>query len=242
MANAADLEAVVVSSDTQLLHIVIESLHNSGVDTVTFGDANAATDYISTRKVDAVIVDSEVAGANALLKKVRQTPSNSRTPTFATVHTRDLYGELAAFAHFIMEKPVSQEHFDRALRAAHDLMLLERRRYHRQRLEIPVTVVRDNERSISEGTIINLSENGLAMRCANGLRRQELLDIEFVLPGMATRLRCSGEVIWTDSQGLAGVRLLAIQKRHRAALSKWIDHELAQSRRRSPARRHLGST
>jgi DNA-binding response OmpR family regulator len=238
MPNAADLEAVVVSCDTQLLHTVIESLHNSGVDTVTFADASAATDYISTRKVDAVIVDSEVAAANTLSMKVRQTPSNSRTPTFATVHSRDLYGELAAFAHFIMEKPVSQEHFNRALRAAHDLMLLERRRYHRQRLEIPGTVTRDNGQLVCEGTIINVSENGLAVRCANGLRRQELIEIEFSLPGMATKLRCSGEVIWTDSQGLGGVRFLAIQKRYRAALTKWIDHELEQSAGRSHARRH----
>jgi DNA-binding response OmpR family regulator len=235
MPNVADLEAVVVSSDAQLLHTVTESLHNSGVDTVTFDDAGAATEYISTRKVDAVIVDSEVAGATRLLKKVRETPSNSRTPTFATVHTRELYGELAASAHFIMEKPLSQEHFDRALRAARGLMLLERRRYHRQRVEIPVTVSRDDGQFT--GTIINVSENGLALRCETALRRQELLEIQFVLPGSATKLRCSGEVIWADSQGMAGVRFLALEKRYRGALSKWIDHEIGQRGKRQEVSR-----
>ena len=58
MTNAADLEAVIVSCDAQLLHIVTKSLHDSGVEATTFDNANAATDYISTRKVDAVIVDS----------------------------------------------------------------------------------------------------------------------------------------------------------------------------------------
>ena len=237
MPNVADLEAVVVSSDSQLLHTVTESLHNSGVDTVTFDDARAATDYISTRKVDAVIVDSEVDGATVLLKKVRETPSNSRTPTFATVHTRELYGELAASAHFIMEKPVSQEHFDRALRAAHDLMLLERRRYHRQLLEVPAMVQRSSGEQLHNATLINVSEHGLALRCEGALRRQELLEVQFILPGMATKFRCSGEVIWTDTQGLGGVRFLALGKRYRAALSKWIDHELGQRRRHSSVRR-----
>src|SRR5215469_15823357 len=187
MPNVADLEAVIVSRDTQLLHTVTESLHNSGVDTVTFDDAGAATEYISTRKVDAVIVDSEVAGATRLLKKVRETPSNSRTPTFATVHTRELYGELAASAHFIMEKPLSQEHFDRALRAAHDLMLLERRRYHRQPLDIPITVARSNGEFFASGAMINLSEHGFALRCRRPLNRRELLEVRFVLPGLAIK-------------------------------------------------------
>ena len=226
---AADLEAVVVSSDAQLLHTVTKSLHDSGVETTTFDDANAANNYISTRKVDAVIVDSEVAGATALLRRVRETPSNSRTPTFATVHTRELYGELAASAHFIMEKPLSQEHFERALRAAHGLMMLERRRYHRQPVEIPVSVAREKGEVVCNGTTINISENGLALRCEKALRRHELVDIQFILPRLATKFQCSGEVLWADSRGMGGLRFLALQKRHRDALSKWIDHELAQT-------------
>ena len=238
MTNAADLEAVIVSRDAQLLHIVTKSLHDSGVEATTFDNANAATDYISTRKVDAVIVDSEVAGATALLKRVRETPSNSRTPTFATVHTRELYGELAASAHFIMEKPLSQEHFERALRAAHGLMLLERRRYHRQPIEIPVSIARDDGEAVCNGTTINISESGLALRCERALRRHELLEIRFILPGLATRFRCSGEVLWADSQGMGGVRFLALQKRHRDALTKWIDHELDRAGTRPQASRH----
>jgi DNA-binding response OmpR family regulator len=232
MLKVADLKAVIVSCDTQLLHTVTQSLHNSGVETVTFEDATAATDYILRRKVDAVIVDSEVAGAMGLLKRVRETPSNSRTPTFATIHTRDLYGELAASAHFIMEKPVAPEHFERALRAAHGLMLIERRRYHRQQVGIPVTVSRDDGRSVCNGTILNVSENGLALRCERALRRQELLEIEFMLPGVATRLRCAGEVIWADSDGLGGLRFLSLDERHRSALTKWIDHELSERGKR----------
>lgn len=225
---AADLEAVVVSSDTQLLHIVTKSLHDSGVEATTFDDAQAANDYISTRKVDAVIVDSEVAGATALLKRVRDTPSNSRTPTFATIHTRELYGELAASAHFIMEKPLSQEHFERALRAAHGLMLLERRRYHRQAIEVPISLARRNGEFFSSGVMMNLSEHGFALRCERALTRRELLEARFILPGLAIKFRCSVEVVWGDSHGSGGVRFLALETRLRDALTKWIDHQFAR--------------
>lgn len=235
---AADLEAVIVSCDAQLLHIVTKALHDSGMEATTFEDANAANNYISRRKVDAVIVDSEVAGATTLLKRVRETPSNSRTPTFATIHTRELYGELAASAHFIMEKPLSQEHFDRALRAAHDLMLLERRRYHRQPLEIPVTMAYSNGEFFSSGAMINLSEHGFAVRCDRVLNRRELLEVRFVLPGLATRFHCSVEVVWGDSGGNGGVRFLALEKRFRDTLTKWIDHELARNRSRSELSKH----
>jgi len=232
--TTADLEAVIVSCDTQLLHIVTKGLHDSGVEAKTFDDANAANNYISTRKVDAVIVDSEIAGATNLLRRVRETPSNSRTPTFATIHTRELYGELAASAHFIMEKPLSQEHFDRALRAAHDLMLLERRRYHRQPLEIPITVAYSNGEFFSTGAMINLSEHGFALRCERPLNRRELLEVQFVLPGLVIKFRCSVEVVWGDSDGTGGVRFLALEKRYREALTKWIDQELAREGRQVP--------
>jgi response regulator RpfG family c-di-GMP phosphodiesterase len=237
MVNVADLEAVIVTCDPQLLHTVTESLHNSGVEAVTFDDVRAATDYISRRKVDAVIIDSEVDGAKVLLKKVRETPSNSQTPTFATVHSRELYGELAASAHFIIEKPLSQEHFDRALRAAHNLMLLERRRYHRQAVEVPVIVARSSGERLHNAMLINVSEHGLALRCEGELRRQELLEVQFILPRVATKFQCSVEVIWADKHGLGGVRFLSLDKRQRSALSKWIDRELGQRRGHSQARR-----
>src|SRR5437588_12095938 len=105
MTNAADLEAVIVSRDAQLLHIVTKSLHDSGVEATTFDNANAATDYISTREVDAVIVDSEVAGATALLQRVRETPSNPRTPTLATDHTSEHSRQLAAPAALVIQHP-----------------------------------------------------------------------------------------------------------------------------------------
>ena len=206
------------------------------MEATTFEDANAANNYISKRKVDAVIVDSEVAGATTLLKRVRETPSNSRTPTFATIHTRELYGELAAAAHFIMEKPLTQEHFQRALRAAHDLMLLERRRYYRQPLEIPITMTRSNGEFFSSGVMINLSEHGFAVRCEQPLNRRELLEVQFVLPGLVIKFRCSVEVVWGNSDGTGGVRFLALERRYRDALTRWIDQELAREPRGTPVR------
>lgn len=237
MANAADLEAVILSCDAQLVRILTKSLHDSGVEAKTFADAGAANNYISTRKVDAVIVDSEVAGATALLKRVRDTPSNSRTPTFATIHTRELYGELAASAHFIMEKPLSHEHFERALRTAHGLMLLERRRYHRQPLDVPITIARSNGEFFASGAMINLSEHGFRVRCERPLNRRELLEVRFVLPGTAIKFRCSVEVVWADSDGTGGVRFLALERRYREALTKWIDDQLKEKRQSILARR-----
>ncbi|HEX6465816.1 MAG TPA: PilZ domain-containing protein [Terriglobales bacterium] len=222
-SSAIDLEAVILSSDSQLIHTLVSCLQSSGIHVTKFYESGAAADYVSKRKVDAVIVDSEVAGAISVLNAVRETRSNSRSPTFATIHRRDLYGDFAASAHFVIEKPVPQEHFERALRAARGVMLRERRRYYRQPVEVPITLLRADGQVLSKGTTVNISESGMSLRCNLPMRAHEVLGIQFKLPGISTKFRCSAEVVWADSEGLGGLRFLPLEKKEHDALAKWLE-------------------
>ena len=229
-AAAVGLEAVILSSDPQLIETLTTSLQRFEIDVATFSESEAASSYISTRKVDTIIVDSEVEGGVLLLNKVRHMPSNSRTPTFAAVHTRDLYSDVAAGAHFVIEKPVSSMEFERALHAARGMMLGERRRYHRQPVQVPITVARAGGQMLCNGTTVNISENGLALRCEPAVRKEEILNLQFTLPNAPVGLRCSGEVVWADSKGLGGIRFLPLRKDDQRLLATWIESEFERWR------------
>jgi DNA-binding response OmpR family regulator len=56
-ASSVELEVVILSSDSELVKILTGTLHRSDIEATIFTDSSAAADYISNRKVDAVIVD-----------------------------------------------------------------------------------------------------------------------------------------------------------------------------------------
>jgi DNA-binding response OmpR family regulator len=235
-ANPIELEVVILSSDSELVKILTGTLHRSDIEATIFTDSSAAADYISNRKVDAVIVDSEVTGAIALLETVRETASNARVPTFVIIHKEELYRDLAAAAHFIIKKPVSQESFERALRAAHNVMLRERRRYYRLPVRLPVVLVRARGQMLVNGTSLNISENGMALRSELPLNQRELVDLRFGLPGVPTHLGCSAQVVWADSQGLGGVHFVSLDKEAQRILTIWIQKQFEGEASASPSR------
>ena len=223
--RSVELEAVILSTDSQLIQTLSTSLQRSDIEATTFTESSAAAEYISNRKVDALIVDSEVTGATELLETVKGTRSNAQIPVFVTIHKPELYAKVAAAAHFIIEKPVSPEAFERALRAARNRMLRERRRYYRQPVQVPITVARARGQMLVKGTSLNISENGMALRCELPFLRGELVDLLFNLPGIPNSFSCSGEVVWADTQGLGGVHFLPFNREAQKMLSIWIQKQ-----------------
>jgi DNA-binding response OmpR family regulator len=224
-ASSIELEAVILSSDSELTQRLAEILRRSDVEVITFDRSGTAKDYVSNRKVDAVIVDSEIEDGIDFLKSVRETKSNDRTATFVVIPSRDLYPEVAAAAHFIIDKPFLVEAFERALRVAHGMMLRERRRYFRVPIRIPLTVTRGDDQVPFKGTSLNISENGMALRAELPLCQRELVQLNFNLPSVSMEFCCPAEVVWADSEGLGGVHFLSLGKATKRLLTSWIHTE-----------------
>jgi DNA-binding response OmpR family regulator len=62
-ASVIELEAVVLSSDPELIQTISRRLRQADIEVATFNESAKAAKYIAKRKIDAVIVDSDVSGA-----------------------------------------------------------------------------------------------------------------------------------------------------------------------------------
>lgn len=223
MGSSFDLNAVVLSSDRQVRDTVANCLKQAAIEPLFFGEAGAATDCIFRRKVDALIVELQVDSAVPILKSLRNTPSNWRAPSFAI--TSNGFREALGLAHFVFETPVDGKQFRQALRKAHDVMLRERYRYQRHAVKLPVKIASAQD-GMHEGTTVNISEGGMALRCDGRLRKGEKLRLEFVLMGCAFPISCAAEVIWSGGEGFAGLRFISLTQRMQKTLEAWLQNRI----------------
>ncbi len=109
----------------------------------------------------------------------------------------------------------------------------ERRRTVRQRLHTPVYVSFSTPQSgaiIDLSELLDLHEHGFAVQTAipSGLPRGERLEVNRAvtmcldLPETRQFVHCSGQVMWTDDTGRAGIRFSFLPDRSRQALKEWL--------------------
>ena len=219
MSNSSDLEAVVISSDPSIVETVSQSLIRAEIRPAIFREVRTATECLFRKKVDAIVVDLHVDQAIPLLKELRNTPSNSRIPAFAVASNS--FREAFGLAHFTFEAPIHQPSFVRALRKAYPIMLRERYHYHRHAVELPVTVTNGSEAAF-QGVSVNISEGGMALQSDVPFKKGDKLQLEFSLPQKLGAIKCRGEVVWTNTKQLIGLKFLSLKPPLQKLLSFWL--------------------
>ena len=218
------LSSMIVSRDWQevsVLECVLNGLH-IGVEVE--GELDRAWIKFVKSKVDAVIVDYDEDGSRAFVQKLQAggcgpvviaSGSNSR-------HQLDSTG-----ANFIVAKPISVERAVHTLSAARNMIMNERLRYHRQDLDLPVSI-RLHSGESSRGEIINLSQGGAKLRTELILSSSDPVSLGFTLPGGASDLSIPGKVTWADKNGNAGVHFVDVDESSRRQLQLWVERRYFQ--------------
>jgi hypothetical protein len=129
-------------------------------------------------------------------------------------------------ANFVFERPFVTQEIRRALYAAYERMLGERRRYFRCALELPVLIIRSSSGLSLECVTMNVSSSGMAVKTATQLSQGEAVYISFVPPDKFT-VRATGVVIWDDKHGKSGIRLQCSGPEMQHRLASWLDSQLA---------------
>jgi len=218
------LSSMVVSSDWQevsVLECILGGLHIV-VDVVP--EAERAWQKLAKSKVDALIVDCDLKGADKFLKNLQE---DSRRPAAVPLvivsgprRKNDIAERCAAFT---FEKPISVEQAVRTLSAARNLILDGRLRYHRQALELPVTLAYGRKQL--KAHLINLSQGGMGIRLAHSIDIRGSVQIVFELPGNDQPMKAQGEVAWTDQRGHAGIRFGQMSQRLQRGLQLWLEQQ-----------------
>jgi hypothetical protein len=213
------LSSMVVSRDWQevsVLECILGGLH-IGVEVVP--EPDRAWNKLTHSKVDAVIVDSDLAGADKFLRQLKQAnhaPSVPLVIISAATHPR-----AKSAAHFTFEKPISVEQAVHTLSAARNLIVEGRLRYHRQLLNVPVSLTIGKKKVSAH--LMNLSQGGMGIHLQTVPVTSGPIRIMFDLPGSDTPLKAEGQIAWTDDHGNAGIRFVKMSDRLRRGLQVWLE-------------------
>ncbi|HSB76385.1 MAG TPA: response regulator [Terriglobales bacterium] len=219
----AILEGLVVANDLEVVNIFSRSLQEIGLRAEAHPDPDSAVSALSRKKFDVVIVDCGEGGKSAeILKTVRWLPSNNKAVVVAVAEGGASMREaFASGADFVLTKPVQQEQATRTLWAGYGSMLRERRRYFRHRLDGPAELQLES-REKTPGRTLNVSESGLAISANLTMRAGQKIWFSFTLPETNLVISGSGQIVWTDARGQAGVHFDEVKPEALQELRNWL--------------------
>lgn len=224
------LKALLLTRDQEVLRVIRRVLETVSIDLETVTSTDAARQTVDRRKFDAILIDcDDVQSGCDLIRELRRGKSNAKSIVFAiTNRVTTVKDAFAIGANFVLDKPVSPDRAARSLRAAHGLILRERRRYHRHPLQTTAHVSYGNLRDVPI-PLSNISEGGVALSTTRTADMTGSVSLRFELPGCNRSLEAKGEFVWTSEAGRVGVRFTIVPPITKSELDTWIARQLDAS-------------
>jgi CheY-like chemotaxis protein len=221
------MRSLLLSRDDEVIRVLRRVLDDMQIEVEVCTGSERAAEQLVRRKYDAVIVDcDDLKGAADVLQNLRKTPSNKTSTAFAIVNgATSVHRAFEMGANLALEKPITADRARRSFRAAHGLMLQERRRYYRHPVDMTVTLRFENGNGKQEfhGSANNLSEGGMAIKLKNSVQdKTGLATLQFVLPGTRNWIEAHGRIAWADGEGQAGLRFENLPFILKEQLEKWF--------------------
>jgi CheY-like chemotaxis protein len=235
MLSAMSLSALLVCVDeasTPLLQRVLEELK---IRVESCPDFVRAGIRLAQERYDAVILDGQsVKQVISLLRETRQSRKNDATLAIAVLPGQESAREIFSLgANFIFYKPLAYEQALSSLRAVRSVMQREKRKKSRATVHAQATIDYANvERE--KAALIDLAEDGMSVQFGKKLPPVGKVYFQFRLPGQTVNIRLSGQLVWQDWKGRAGVRFADVPKSSRRLLGDFLGAHLPREAGRDP--------
>jgi DNA-binding response OmpR family regulator len=221
------LSSMIVSSDWQEVSVFECILGSLRMEVDVESELRLAWIRLAKTKVDAVIVDCDLGGTEDFLRRVREEIRADSAPVVIVSGSKQRSQLETTGASFVVEKPVSVEKAVHTLSAARNMILQGRLRYHREELDVPVSLTCQSKKRVA-AHLLNLSQGGIRVHLQRPSALSGEVGINFCLPGTELPLQARGEVAWTDKKGNAGIRLVEISDPMKRNLQLWLERQFFQ--------------
>jgi CheY-like chemotaxis protein len=227
------LSALLVCVDEAPAQVLRRVLEELSIRVESCPDFLRAAMRLAQERFDVVIVD---AGSNAevisLLRDTRSSRRNDVTLAVAVVAGQESIRELFALGvNFVLYKPVEYDRALSSLRAAREVMRKDKRKNARAAVHAHATIDYANVEQ-EKATLIDLAQDGMSVQFGKKLPPVNKVYFQFKLPGQAANIRLSGQLMWQDWKGRAGVLFVDVPKASRRLLTDFLAaHAPSESRR-----------
>jgi CheY-like chemotaxis protein len=228
MPSNMALTSLVVCADAKAVQVLSRILREMGIRSEHCGDPQQAISRFKTDRFDALLVDcANEAAARQVVAAAKSSATNKNSLVMAIADTTNNVREIIAEGvSFVLYKPLSADRVSNSLRAARSLLPNERRRKPRVPLYGAVSIAYGTSENVP-ANLVDLSQEGLAIRAERALAPSAKVYFEFKLPNHgSSTVRLSGEVVWTDFTGRIGLSFAKVPQSSRQLLDSWLKGNL----------------
>jgi len=223
------LTALLVCVDEAAAHVLRRVLEELNIQVESCPDFGRASLRLAQDRFDALIVDGESnAEVIALLRDTRLSRMNDATLAIALVSGQESIRELFSLGvNFVLYKPVAYDRALSSLRAARAVMRKEKRKSARASVHAHATVDYADVQQ-ERATLVDVAQDGMSVRFGKKLPPVGKVYFQFQLPGQSSSVRLSGQVVWQDWNGRAGIQYVDVPKASRRLLTEFLSANLTQ--------------
>ena len=180
---------------------------------------------LAQERFDVMIVDGESSKeVIALLRETQLSRRNDGTlaVTVVAVGGQESIREMFSLGvNFVLYKPVAYDRALSSLRAARAVMRKEKRKNARAAVHTQATIDYANVEQ-ERATLIDLAQDGMSVQFGKKVPPTSKVYFQFKLPGQVLGIRLSGQVVWQDWGGRAGIQFVDVPKTSRRQLTDFL--------------------
>lgn len=217
------LSALLVCVDEAPAQVLRQVLAELTIRVESCPDFARAAIRLAQERFDVVIVDGPSnAKVISLLRDTRQSRLNDMTLAVAVVAGQESIREMFSLGvNFVLYKPVAYDRALSSLRAAREVMRKEKRKNQRAPVHAHATIDYANVAQ-ERATLVDLAQDGMQVQFGKTLPPVSKVYFQFKLPGQAVSIRLSGQVLWQEWNGRAGIQFVDVPKSSRRLLTDFL--------------------
>jgi CheY-like chemotaxis protein len=235
MLEGMTLSSLLVCADKASAEVLRQVLEELDFQVEFCPDNVRAAVRLAQERYDLIILECETqAGVLALLHESRSSRLNDATLTVVAVAGQESIREMFSLGvNFVLYKPVSHERALSTLRAAQTVLHRDKRRKARAAVHTHATIDYAGEER-AKATLVNLAEDGMGVNFGKKLPPTCKVYFQFQLPGQMANVRLSGQVVWQDWNGRAGIQFVDVPQTSRRVLQEWLKANVAEAPKQEP--------
>lgn len=221
------LSSLLVCADEATAQSLCHVLEELEIRVESCPDVVRAGIRLAQERFDVVILDCEShADVPSLLGETRHSRLNNSILAVVIVKSQEGIREMFSLGvNFVLYKPVSHERALSSLRAARAIMWKDKRRSARASVHAHAMVDYANVEQ-EKATLVDLAEDGMAVVFGKKLPPTSKVYFQFKLPGQSASVRLSGQILWQDWNGRAGIQFVDVPKTSRRLLTEFLSATL----------------
>jgi hypothetical protein len=215
------MNALVMSRNTSAVRALVAAFSELEMEYQISLSPSETMELIAAGQYSALVVDFDLPHAVEVAKVARAVSAKRKPVLFGMIGAgTSIASVFQAGGNFVLYKPLDLMQVLHSFRAAEAFMQKDRRRASREKSETLAYL------QLPGGTIPALvqdvTEQGLSLQAAEPLMPLRGVPLRFLLPGTTNVVRATGDFIWADKAGRAGLFFTDVSVASRRDLQAWL--------------------